>query len=294
MRKLFTVTLIVLLALLPMATGQGKSVAVRQSQKLHVLFIGNSYTYYNNLPRMLAGLAASAKPARMLEIEMLTVGGATLKRLWDSGQAQQALARGKWDYVVLQEQSTLGMSKFVDDVPQINDPAEFHAAARVYDAEIKKLGAKTLFYMTWARQNNPGGQTQLAEAYTKIGRELNTSVAPVGLAWQAALKARPDLALHVEDKSHPNPAGSYLAACVFYAVFYGQSPEGLAESVTGALVDSSGKPGETLGELVKLSKADATFLQKIAWETVQQFRKFLTALRIENPTMTGIQFLISD
>lgn len=252
--------------------GQQKTSASQQSQKLRVLFIGNSYTYYNNLPQLLAGLAASAKPARVLETEMLTVGGATLKRLWDSGQPQQALARGKWDYVVLQEQSTLGMSKVVDGIPQINDPAEFHAAARIFDTEIKKLGAKPVFYMTWARQNNPASQPLLTDAYTKIGKELNDTVAPVGLAWQAVLKARPDLGLHVADKSHPNPAGSYLAACVFYATLYGQSPEGLTGRITGALVEE-GKVSETQGELVNLSKENAAFLQKIAWETVQQFRK---------------------
>lgn len=279
MRKLFSgkalFALIVLFSLLPTTASQAqqqKTSASQQSQKLRVLFIGNSYTYYNNLPQLLAGLAASAKPAHFLETEMLTVGGATLKRLWDSGQAQQALARGKWDYVVLQEQSTLGMSKAVDGIPQINDPAEFHAAARIYDAEIKKQGAKPLFYMTWARQNNPASQPQLTEAYTKIGKELNDTVAPVGLAWQAALKARPDFGLHVADKSHPNPAGSYLAACVFYATLYGQSPEGLAERINGALVEE-GKVSEKQGELVNLSKEEAAFLQQIAWETVRQLRK---------------------
>jgi hypothetical protein len=265
--------LIALFILLPVMTGQTqqqKTTASQQPQKLHVLFIGNSYTYYNNLPQMLAGLAASAKPARVLETEMVAVGGATLKRLWDNGQAQQALARGRWDYVVLQEQSTLGMSKIVDGIAQINDPAEFHAAARVYDAEIKKLGAKPIFYMTWARQNSPTSQTQLTDAYLRIGRELNDTVVPVGLAWQAALNAKPTLVLHVADKSHPNPIGSYLAACVFYAVLYGQSPEGLAERITGAVVDSSGKPGDSQGELVNLSREDAAFLQKVAWETLKQ------------------------
>lgn len=280
MRKLFSgravFVLIVLFSLLPATASlarQQKTAAGEQPQKLRVLFIGNSYTYYNNLPQMLVGLAASAKPARILETEMLTVGGATLKRLWDTGQAQQALARGKWDYVVLQEQSTLGASKVLDGIPQINDPADFHAAARIYDAEIKKLAAKPVFYMTWARQNNPASQPQLTDAYAKIGKELNDTVAPVGQAWQAALKTRPDFALHIADKSHPNPAGSYLAACVFYAVLYGQTPEGLAERITGALVDSSGKPGEAVGELVNLSKDDAVSLQKIAWETVEKFRK---------------------
>lgn len=92
MRKLFSgkalFALIVLFSLLPTAASQAqeqKAAASQQLQKLRVLFIGNSYTYYNNLPQLLAGLAASARPARVLEPEMLTVGGATLKRLWDDG-----------------------------------------------------------------------------------------------------------------------------------------------------------------------------------------------------------------
>src|SRR5262249_46570037 len=97
--------------------------------------------------------------------------------------------------------------------------------------------------------------------------------APVGLAWQAALKARPDFALHVADKSHPNPAGSYLAACVFYATIYGQSPKGLSAHITGTIVDHTGKIGDAQGELVNLSKEDSAFLQKVAWQTTRQLHQ---------------------
>jgi hypothetical protein len=242
----------------------------QQSSKLRVLFIGNSYTYFNNLPQMLAGLAASAKPPRSMETEMVTVGGATLKSLWASGKPQKALIHGKWDYVVLQEQSTLGMGQVVNGIPQINDPKNFHESARMIDAEVKKLGAKPIFYMTWARKDSPEKQPLLTDAYLRIGKELNDTVAPVGQAWQAALKARPDFALHVADKSHPNPAGSYLAACVFYATLYGQSPEGLSARITGTIIDHTGKVSDALGELINLNKEDAAFLQKIAWQTVRQ------------------------
>lgn len=252
---------------------QSAKVAPPAAQKLRVLFIGNSYTYVNNLPQLLTGLAASAKPARTLETEMVTVGGATLKSLWSGGKPQEALARGKWDYVVLQEQSTLGLPKLVDGIPQINDPKLFHEAVRMIDPEIKKTGAKPLLYMTWARKDSPDKQPLLTDAYQSIGKELGDTVVPVGLAWQAVLKAKPEFALHVSDKSHPSPAGSYLAACVFYAVLFGQSPEGLAERITGTPMDLGGKPGETTGELANLNKADAAFLQKVAWETVQQTRK---------------------
>ena len=243
-----------------------------QQGKLRVLFIGNSYTYFNNLPQLVSGLAASAKPAQTIETEMVTVGGATLKSLWTGGKPQAALANGKWDYVVLQEQSTLGMSRMVDGIPQISDPKNFHEAVRMIDPEIKKTGAKPLLYMTWARKDSPDKQPLLTDAYQSIGKELGDPVVPVGLAWQAALKAKPALELHVADKSHPNPAGSYLAACVFYATLYGKTPEGLAARITGTVIDHTGKvDGE--GELVNLSKEDAVFLQNIAWKTVQQFRK---------------------
>jgi hypothetical protein len=241
---------------------------IQPQRKLRVLFIGNSYTYFNNMPQLLAGLAASAKPSQVVETEMVAVGGATLKSLWASGKPQTALTSGKWDYVVLQEQSTLGLPKLVDNIPQINDPKNFHETVRLIDPEIKKLGAKPLLYMTWVRKDSPDKQHLLTDAYQSIGKELGDTVVPVGLAWQAALKARPTLELHVADKSHPTATGSYLAACVFYATLFGKSPEGLAARITGTVIDHTGKVGSE-DELVNLNKEDAALLQKVAWETVQ-------------------------
>lgn len=239
-----------------------------------VLFIGNSYTYYNNLPQMLAGLAKAAQPAQALEAEMVTVGGATLKRMWEQGEALAAIKRGGWAFVVLQEQSTLGVTTMVDGKPQIADPKTFHEYARLFDAEIKKAGAQTVFYLTWARQNAPETQTQLTAAYTAIAKELHTTLVPVGPAWATALKRQPQLALHIADKSHPTAMGTYLAACVFYATLTGRSPVGLPNIVTGAQVDTSGKAKEgSVGELARLSADEAHLLQQIAWETAKGARK---------------------
>jgi len=79
--------------------------------------------------------------------------------------------------------------------------------------------------------------------------------------------------LYVADKSHPNSAGSYLAACVFYATIFGKSPEGLAARITGTIIEHTGKITDAQGELINLSKQDAAFLQKIAWETVRNSQK---------------------
>jgi hypothetical protein len=115
-------------------------------------------------------------------------------------------------------------------------------------------------YLTWARQHIPEMQEVLNNAYFTLARKLGATVAPVGMAWQKALKANPALRLHKRDKSHPTLLGSYLAACVFYATLFQTSPIGL----TGTMIDDNDK-------ILNLRKNDARFLQSTAWETVRDF-----------------------
>src|SRR5262245_3422207 len=103
--------------------GRANTIALHAGPaKTRGLFIGNSYTYFNNLPQMLSRLAKSAPSHYEMETEMVTVSGATLKRHWEEGRALEAIKRGAWNYVVLQEFSTLGVTPVVDGIPQIADP----------------------------------------------------------------------------------------------------------------------------------------------------------------------------
>ena len=232
----------------------------KPDSKLRILFIGNSYTYFNNLPEMVAQLAASAKPAKNIEARMVVRGGATLKWHWEDGAALKELQQHRWDYVVLQEQSLL----------PINEPDTLHKYARLFDAEIKKAQAKTIFYLTWARQQQPETQAKLNEAYVSTAKELGALIAPAGMAWQMAFKEDTKLQLHTLDQSHPNPTGSYLTACVFYAVVFARSPEGLTNRIEGKPINpSSGQMSKTKSQLVSLDKSQAAALQRIAWATVK-------------------------
>ncbi|MBW3621970.1 MAG: SGNH/GDSL hydrolase family protein [Armatimonadetes bacterium] len=206
-----------------------------------ILFIGNSFTGRNDLPGMIRTLAASADPPRTLETESSLLNGMALKTHWDKGEARRKLESADWDYVSLQEQSTL----------PFKNPAKMHDYMRKFDAAIKERGARAVLYLTWARRDAPERQAEITEAYRSIGEEIGALVAPVGIAWERALEEQPDLTLHDPDQSHPNPAGSYLAACVFYATLFGESPEGRWNEVKG-LEESRGKR-----------------LQQIAWETAQ-------------------------
>lgn len=171
-----------------------------------------------------------------------------------------ARVQEEWDCVVLQEQSTLPLTK----------PDQFTAAATKLhglNVQSNELG-KTVLFMTWAKKDAPQSDCkQLADAYNQAKTSLGSScvVAPVGgartpahslvrpasrvaaprdcpakaitragrvthcarnagLAWQESRLSKRRCTLHAKDGSHPNPTGSYLAACVLFAGLPNRSP----------------------------------------------------------------------
>jgi hypothetical protein len=174
---------------------------------MKILFIGNSYTARNDLPSLLREMAAEAPQPKAIVTEQVLANGASLRRHWNAGVAAEKIGSGDWDFVVLQEQSTL----------PIKNATRFHENVRLFDEVIQAHGARTVLYLTWARQQAPETQVTLSEATEAIAREIGALVAPVGEVWQAVLEQEPGLGLYDKDGSHPSPLGSYLAACVFYA-----------------------------------------------------------------------------
>ncbi len=224
-------------------------------EPIRILFVGNSYTSVNNLPAMVRELAAAGKGLRSITVEAVTPGGCSFQRHIDDEKfgTKKAIAEGKWDYVVLQEQSQMPFS-FPD--------ATLDYGKRL-GALIKEKNARPLLYLTWAREHQQENQKKLNDTYVKLGQALDAAVVPVGPAWEKARAQRSDLPLYLKDQSHPSPAGTYLAACVFHGAIHEQSPVGLPRKIAGA----GNRP------LADLPEKDAAFLQAVAWETVQVWKK---------------------
>ena len=216
-------------------------------EPLKILFIGNSFTYANDMPHILQGLAASRN--RKLDVAMHAPGGCTLEKHWRDGKAAELIGGKKWDVVVLQESST----------GPIENPKSMKEFAGKLHELIKKQGARTILFMTWARQDKAASQRRIAIAYEETAKELGATVVPVGIAWQKARSAGKPFTLHAADKIHPNELGSYLAACVFFAALVDRKTDGLP----GRLVFN----GNTLSNI---PTADAARLQRIARETVRE------------------------
>ena len=239
--------LTIALALLYLLAASGGSAAVMQPLKpASILWIGNSFTYYNGgIPAIVQAMAAALKPLPAKTLRMAT------KAVGDAHLAQHATnmtlpLEDGWDLVVVQGYS--------------NEPinpakaAAFTTALATLQGRIAAAGAETALFMTWAYKDHPEMSAALAKAYETAGREIGAAVVPVGLAFKDARSARPGLQLYVaEDNKHPSPAGTYLAACTFYASLYGRSPE-----PAGLVWDHL--PPET-----------ARFLEETAWQTVSRY-----------------------
>ena len=222
-------------------------------QTASVLFIGNSYTYFNDMPlSIFAPLAASA--GLELEVEAITKGGYTLTRYADPadeyGEKVAAALSGKkhYDFVILQEQSL---------TPADERASLFEQAVRDLAARIRKIGAKPVLYATWGRKTgskhlaergwtNESMTQMLAAAYGKIGTELDIPVAHVGQAFYDVYTHHEEIELYNEDRSHPSYGGSYLAAATLFGKIFGVDPTSVAYN--GEL------PAEQAGILRKAAK----------------------------------------
>jgi len=209
------------------------------------LFVGNSFTYYNNgLHHHYRELVRATADDGSRRVRSQTISGGYLPE--HDGALGTLLREQSWDVVVLQ-----GYSR--GPIEDASAPA-FRDAARRYAERIRLRGAEPVFFMTWAYTSRPEMTEPLAAAYTSIGRELGARVAPVGLAFATVRAERPDLPLITGDDKHPTPAGTYLAACTFYALLHGVSPEGNPY-------------------LADLPEGVAGYLQRVAWATVGAYEQ---------------------
>ncbi len=211
-----------------------------------VLFIGNSYTYYNGgIYSHVDNMIEESHPEFDFIAEEITFGGYTLENHYNNDETINSIRSGEWDLVILQEQSTR----------PVDNPELMYQFARLLDFEITSYGGNTGFFMTWAREINPAMIDDLAAAYNYIGQELDAVVSPVGRAFQKAIEEDPLIDLYSGDGSHPSQEGTYLASCVFYSIIMNESPEGIL------YINNP-----------EVSEIERDFLQEIAWETIEMYR----------------------
>lgn len=215
-----------------------------EAQPSKILWLGNSYTYVNDLPAMFRDLALSGGDSVVYDAN--TPGGYTLQGHATNPTSIQKIYSQKWDYVIVQAQSQ-EPSFSPSQVAQQTLPY-----ARLLDSLITDNDSctETIFYMTWGRKYSDasncanysplctfdGMQARLRESYIQMADDNHALTAPVGMAWARSWHTDTLLNLWSADNSHPNVAGTYLAACVFYGTIFKKSPAGLVYSPISASI----------------------------------------------------------
>lgn len=189
-----------------------------------VLFVGNSFIYYNDLPAMVQSLSEGK-----LLCHSVTRGGAFAHQYADPdhelGIRLRQTLEAKWDCVVFQDQS----------FNPVKDPDDCLQAMAVLSSLTE---ADKYYYQTWAYKDGSEKLARTGLSYDRLQEGLkqtyaraaqNGTLVPVGDAFRLAKETCPGIELYNADCYHPSEAGTYLAACVFVAVLCGIRPMTLSD-----------------------------------------------------------------
>ena len=225
-----------------------------------LLWVGNSFFYYNNSMHGHVGLLLSAAGGKGYRSTSATISGSGIN--WHNMESHfKPGGVASYSFVGDNEVVFNTFDKPFDGVMMMDcsqcpihptlKPV-FHEYAKKHSDTVRKHGATPVFFMSWAYQDKPEMTQSLAEAYTVAGNANNALVIPAGLAFARSIAIKPDINLYAPDKRHPSVEGTYLSAATTYAALFNKSPVGLKFSAG-------------------LKPEVAAHLQQVAWDTVQQY-----------------------
>lgn len=224
-------------------------IASAQQKELNVLFVGNSYTYNNNLPHIVEIISEGT--STHLNTRRSVKGGAFLWEHWTGNRSletRRIIEEGDFDVVILQDNSMATLRVPDSTLKYVKKFTEFNL----------QHGAKTYLFNTWAREKVPQWQLTIDMKYQEAADASGAHRVPVGAVWQHAMDIRPGIDLYNSDGSHPTPLGTMLTACIFVKAITGELPQEFPRSFR-----TTDHKGETV-ELMYIDELDAEFCRQIA------------------------------
>lgn len=232
----------------------GVGLHAQSPDTLNVLFVGNSYTYFQNLPHIVSKISDST--STKLITRKSTVGGAHLYEHWNGlrgMKTRQIIEENRFDAIVFQDHS----------MEAINNPDSLVKYTKLFADLARRTGAKPYLFLVWAREKVPQYQAELDSVYEAAAQQNGLTLVSVGKAWELARKYRPSAPLFYQDGTHPGDLGTFLSAAVFVGTITGEVPEKVYQVPT--ITDASGEQIQ----LMRLDWLDMIFALKVAQETME-------------------------
>ena len=178
-----------------------------------VLFIGNSHTYFNDMPAMFKAMAKGFKEVGDIHTTMLAHPYKTLDYHMNQKEVRFNILYGEYDYIVLQQ----GAHPFSGE-------EELIKCSKVINEFIKQSGATPVAYMTWSQKSEIEKQEEMTNAYINMAKEIGGILAPVGKVFEVLRKNNPEIELYHEDGGHASVIGSYIAAATILTSIFKVDP----------------------------------------------------------------------
>jgi len=224
-----------------------RNIFLKKSENMKILFIGNSHTFFNDMPHLFAKMC-EAKTGEMPETVMLAYSGRTLE--WHTKEyfsVRYNLLYGGYDYCVIQQAA--------HPFPDISETESYGSRL----AELcRTVGTKPVFLMTWAEKTKPENQQIMIDTYTTLARENSALLAPVGAIWQQVQQMYLEMELYWRDGAHASVYGDYLIAAV------------LCKTILGGTLELIGNMGLDFG-----TGADIDFHNPVLCEKVEEIPQIL-------------------
>lgn len=191
-------------------------------EPIDALFIGNSYTYYLNMPEIVKVMAKNK--GHELNYIMHAPGGVGFEAHLSNPQCLKLIKSKRWDYIILQTKSI--------------EPFLMPDQMMKFGSKLVRIAQDNceiiLLYQTMAYGKRHGlmGNSKLVDlmyernvsAYDELAKKTGSKVVPVGTAWYICQKGNSKIRLHDKDQSHPSKDGAYLTALVMYGAIFGEKP----------------------------------------------------------------------
>ncbi|MBQ3062944.1 MAG: hypothetical protein IJD03_04730 [Clostridia bacterium] len=189
---------------------------------MKVLFLGNSHTFFNDMPELFARFVEKTtgeKPS----VTMLAYSGRELA--WHRKEyfaLRFNLLHGGYDYCVIQQAA--------HPYPPIE--STMREGRDIIDL-CHRCGVKPVVYMTWAERRMPENQQKMIDTCRRLALETGALLCPIGEIWQEVQLRHPSIDLYYKDGEHAGPYGDFLIAAALCRLLAGS----VSESVRGMGLD---------------------------------------------------------
>ncbi|WP_422860570.1 SGNH/GDSL hydrolase family protein [Flagellimonas sp. S174] len=174
----------------------------------HILFIGNSLTYTNNLPELVG--MEGAKNGISLGVHSIAKPNYAIVDHWSEGEVQGLINTGKYDYVIIQQ----GPSSQEDGYDMLVNEGKKYA--EICEAN----GSELAYFMVWPSMNYYHTFDGVIGNYSAGARANKAILCPVGLVWKNHFEDTGDFSYYGPDGFHPSLKGSQIAAEVILSSLF--------------------------------------------------------------------------